>query len=341
MFISNVKKQLEKVEAEYEEKLQQVGQGARGCLSRVHVVDFPWPQGCVAMPLRAPVCDPAIVTCSAPAHPSALPAFPSSDGKAPAQPPLHARSGAKAAPEAPPAPGKAPEGSHPTKIPPSCPPGASGRNSQHVQPSQDPSALQQRPPAIPTNKKLPKKIENILAQLQSVFPNCSSSELMASIREVQRRNGSSLSPDEILSRATELILDQQLKAPAAGRALRSPGPAAPARPRDAPMDGTGPGCAQPAPAPKTSQPNLQPWGSAGAIPKAKWRKQDSAACSEDPCSICHDELSSDCCELECGHHFHRECIRTWLKQHSSCPICRVHALLPEDFPELPAWNRPG
>ncbi|NXD02574.1 DZIP3 ligase, partial [Certhia familiaris] len=101
-----------------------------------------------------------------------------------------------------------------------------------------------------------------------------------------------------------------------------------------------------APAPKTSssknpsQPNLQPWGNAGAAPKAKWKKQDNAASSEDPCTICHDELSTDCCELECGHHFHRECIRRWLKQHSStCPMCRVHALLPEDFPELPAWNK--
>ncbi|NXG05360.1 DZIP3 ligase, partial [Sakesphorus luctuosus] len=91
----------------------------------------------------------------------------------------------------------------------------------------------------------------------------------------------------------------------------------------------------------TSQKNPpQPWGNVGGTPKAKWKKQDNAACSEDPCTICHDELSRDSCELECGHHFHRECIRTWLKEHSStCPICRVHALLPEDFPELPAWNK--
>ncbi|NXS11724.1 DZIP3 ligase, partial [Neodrepanis coruscans] len=88
------------------------------------------------------------------------------------------------------------------------------------------------------------------------------------------------------------------------------------------------------------QANLQPWGKLGATSKAKWKKQDHAASSEDPCTICHDELSSDCHELECGHHFHRQCIRTWLKEHSStCPICRVHALLPEDFPELPAWNK--
>ncbi|NWW93779.1 DZIP3 ligase, partial [Rhynochetos jubatus] len=89
-----------------------------------------------------------------------------------------------------------------------------------------------------------------------------------------------------------------------------------------------------------SQPNLQPWGNVGATPKSKWKKLDYTASSDDPCTICHDELSRDWCELECGHRFHRECIRTWLKQHSStCPICRVHALLPEDFPELPARNK--
>ncbi|NXF11360.1 DZIP3 ligase, partial [Smithornis capensis] len=99
--------------------------------------------------------------------------------------------------------------------------------------------------------------------------------------------------------------------------------------------GAGP-AAKNTPGKNPPQANLQPWGNVGAAPKAKWKKQDNA----DPCTICHDELSSDSCELECGHHFHRGCIRTWLKEHSStCPICRVHALLPEDFPELPAWNK--
>lgn len=287
------------------------------------------------------MCDPAIVTyCSAPAHPGALPAFSSSDGKAPAQPPLQAQTGAKAPPatsEASSAAGraqpKAPEGSHSTQIPPSCPSGTSGSNPQHVQTHQDPSALQPRPSGIPNNKKLPKRIENIFAQLQSIFPNCSSSDLLASVGEVQRRNGTSLSPDELLSRATELILDQQLKAaPPAGRALHSPGSASPARAREVPMEGIGPGSPRAAPAPKTSsskipsQPNLQPWGNAGATPKAKWRKQDSAACSEDPCSICHDELSRDCCELECGHHFHREV--------SSAPVPHLYLLRTTPFPAL-------
>ncbi|XP_032907978.1 E3 ubiquitin-protein ligase TTC3 isoform X2 [Catharus ustulatus] len=316
IFISNVKKQLEKVEAEYEEKIELVKNGARDCLSKVEIVDFPWPQALVTIAGRSPMCDPAIVTYSlASAHPSALPAFSGSDGKAPAQPPLQAQSRAKAAPatsEASPAAGKthpkAPQASHSNKFSPSCPSGISGSNCQHVQPNQtyqDLSALQARPSGILNNKKLPKTITNIFTRLQSIFPNYSSSELLAFIKDVQRRNGSAgaeLSPDEILSRVTELILDQQHKAaPPAGRAVPSPGPAPPA-------EGT-----RAAPTPKTSsskknpsQPNLQPWGNAGATPKAKWRKQDDDASSEDPCTICHDELSKDCCELECGHHFHRE-----------------------------------
>ncbi|NXM18361.1 TTC3 ligase, partial [Ploceus nigricollis] len=43
IFISNVKKQLEKVEAEYEEKIELVKNGSRNCLSKVEIVDFPWP----------------------------------------------------------------------------------------------------------------------------------------------------------------------------------------------------------------------------------------------------------------------------------------------------------
>ncbi|NWH86120.1 TTC3 ligase, partial [Aegithalos caudatus] len=43
IFISNVKKQLEKVEVEYEEKIELVKNGARECLSKVEIVDFPCP----------------------------------------------------------------------------------------------------------------------------------------------------------------------------------------------------------------------------------------------------------------------------------------------------------
>ncbi|NXO23433.1 DZIP3 ligase, partial [Cisticola juncidis] len=64
--------------------------------------------------------------------------------------------------------------------------------------------------------------------------------------------------------------------------------------------------------------------------------KECAASSDDPCAICHEELGRSPCELECGHEFHRECIRTWLQEHcSTCPICRDHAVLPAD---VPAWN---
>ncbi|NXU40968.1 DZIP3 ligase, partial [Drymodes brunneopygia] len=64
-----------------------------------------------------------------------------------------------------------------------------------------------------------------------------------------------------------------------------------------------------------------------------------AASSDDPCTICHDELGRNSCELECGHEFHRECIRMWLQEHSStCPICRDFAVLPAEVPKRPERN---
>ncbi|NXQ59681.1 DZIP3 ligase, partial [Anthoscopus minutus] len=69
------------------------------------------------------------------------------------------------------------------------------------------------------------------------------------------------------------------------------------------------------------------------------RPKEYAASSDDPCTICHEELGRNSCELECGHEFHRKCIKTWLQEHSStCPICRDYAVLPADVPEYPARN---
>ncbi|NXV95230.1 TTC3 ligase, partial [Calonectris borealis] len=43
IFISNVKKQLDKVETEYEEKIQRVKNGVRNCLTKMETVDLPSP----------------------------------------------------------------------------------------------------------------------------------------------------------------------------------------------------------------------------------------------------------------------------------------------------------
>lgn len=83
--------------------------------------------------------------------------------------------------------------------------------------------------------------------------------------------------------------------------------------------------------------------------------------AHDPCAICQEELGT-ACELPCGHLYHRvsagapqtlgqsrtctgrrrrscalllvlvrdvqDCLKPWLQQQASCPICRV-SLLPE------------
>jgi DNA-directed RNA polymerase subunit RPC12/RpoP len=44
------------------------------------------------------------------------------------------------------------------------------------------------------------------------------------------------------------------------------------------------------------------------------------------CSICLEsnsncDISSE--RLECGHHFHKECIDPWLRSNNTCPLCRL------------------
>ncbi|KAM6097290.1 E3 ubiquitin-protein ligase TTC3 isoform 2-T4 [Chlamydotis macqueenii] len=390
IFISNVKKQLEKVEAEYEEKIQMVKKGVQNCLTKMETVELPSPPSVLLQALllydlqlssshaffskartkqgRPPVNDPAIVMCSsASAHPNLLPESSGSEDQGLTHAsfntqarvkPVYANSKSCSASYGSVKTNSKPlEGLYSDKVSATCPSGISGSKIQNVQPNQkhqDDSAVQMRPSGLANKKMLPKAFENIISHLQSIFPNYSSSDFISFIKDVQRRNGntlSGLSLDEILTRVTELILDQQNKPPtSAGRPVKSASSTSLAqtgtRSREVPAEENVPSPPKARPAHKNtssknpSQPNLQPWGNVGATPKTKWKKLDYTASSDDPCTICHDELSRDSCELECGHRFHRECIRTWLKQHSStCPICRVHALLPEDFPELPARNK--
>lgn len=38
------------------------------------------------------------------------------------------------------------------------------------------------------------------------------------------------------------------------------------------------------------------------------------------CSICLNIVTNK--PLKCGHVFHDKCIKTWLKEHETCPNCR-------------------
>ena len=40
------------------------------------------------------------------------------------------------------------------------------------------------------------------------------------------------------------------------------------------------------------------------------------------CAICHADLSSGV-RLACGHHFHTECAKKWLKRKWRCPLCNL------------------
>lgn len=54
----------------------------------------------------------------------------------------------------------------------------------------------------------------------------------------------------------------------------------------------------------------------------KYKLEDK---KEEKCSVCMSglEKGNDVWELPCGHIFHQDCIKTWLKEYNyKCPICR-------------------
>lgn len=48
----------------------------------------------------------------------------------------------------------------------------------------------------------------------------------------------------------------------------------------------------------------------------------------EPCCVCQEEYNDgeDLGTLDCGHDFHKECIKQWLAQKNLCPICKTTAL---------------
>ncbi|XP_059639227.1 E3 ubiquitin-protein ligase MBR1-like [Cornus florida] len=50
--------------------------------------------------------------------------------------------------------------------------------------------------------------------------------------------------------------------------------------------------------------------------------------TERKCSICQEEYEEDdkMGKLDCGHLYHIECIKRWLKNKNICPICKTQAV---------------
>lgn len=45
---------------------------------------------------------------------------------------------------------------------------------------------------------------------------------------------------------------------------------------------------------------------------------------ETDCAVCKDSFSvgDEVLVIPCEHMFHPDCIKPWLKEHCSCPVCR-------------------
>ncbi|KAK4504818.1 hypothetical protein PRZ48_002780 [Zasmidium cellare] len=76
-----------------------------------------------------------------------------------------------------------------------------------------------------------------------------------------------------------------------------------------------------------------------SLPKRPITQKDVGESGSADCSICMDEaaIGSIVTELPCGHWFHHDCVKAWLKEHDTCPQCR-QGIMPKD--QSADTNRP-
>ncbi|XP_031569319.1 E3 ubiquitin-protein ligase DZIP3-like [Actinia tenebrosa] len=193
------------------------------------------------------------------------------------------------------------------------------------------------------NKSRPtNSFDRIMLRLSTMYPYLARAELTGLIKEVrQNKRGTltGLSLEEIVKSVSDLVAAKVKvgiiafpagqQQPQTAQSLRPT--AQQSRPFQTNPTPPGPGMNG------TTKNSSPPPPAASALDNNKPCGYFELDDDDDPCVICHDDMKSpiDTVTLECGHKYHNACIRKWLLgEQSTCPTCRVHALLPDEFPRL-------
>ncbi|XP_064650634.1 uncharacterized protein LOC135502068 isoform X3 [Lineus longissimus] len=172
----------------------------------------------------------------------------------------------------------------------------------------------QGPPSLAPPKKTaaPKNsFEKIMVNLAKMFPNYKRQQLMGFVQKLRTvRSGSltGMTLDDIIFEVANMILENN---PGAVSSVKGQGGAS----------------------------GLATFNDSGSSSPSSGLSGNQTPISifedEDPCVICHEEMTPGTfVSLDCHHVFHDECIRKWLQEQRTCPTCRKYALLSDEFPSL-------
>ncbi|XP_072116110.1 E3 ubiquitin-protein ligase TTC3 isoform X1 [Mobula birostris] len=346
-FLFETEQQIHQTEIRFKDQINQVKAGMQlNSLATVTIPNLPVPPSSSVMLEKLTIDDPAIIA----SYPCAAPQMLGLHNEQHSPPVPHLPSVTGATKEKP----KPPSGFqnqrssnhfHPAAAltePQSTWAQASSRSESPV--GSEPASCHETRPSTSqsTHEKSqqPKKsFDKIISRLLAMFPNYTHAGLTVFIKEVRSANGGSLSGlviDEIISQVAERILDHQDK-------KKVQFPSANFQHATFPTDQRSTSATSEVPKMNSATRKIrapedlsQPWQPVRTQTASQWQGSDSTTFDEEPCIICHDDLTPDSMFiLSCKHHFHEVCIKKWLKANRTCPTCRVYALLPEDFPVLP------
>nr|XP_031528043.1 E3 ubiquitin-protein ligase DZIP3 isoform X2 [Vicugna pacos] len=187
------------------------------------------------------------------------------------------------------------------------------------------------PPSTGLGSDLPvRNWEKITERLKTAFPQQTRKELTDFLRKLKDTHGKSLSGltfDEIVNKISQFI--DPKRSQSQGKSVPNSNCVSPSRTP---------------PQANAAQPSKPAWKPLSSKVPATWEGAntlDDEEEEEEPCVICHENLSPENLSvLPCAHKFHSQCIRPWLMQQGTCPTCRLHVLLPEEFPGHPSRQLP-